>query len=89
VAGRFPGWGAIDASPEERPLVARRLVVPVELVDRLTEAAVFLRAGYLEASHLPELHAEDYAAPPPAWRPPADDVPGDVRLPAHRASTLA
>lgn len=79
VAGDFPDAGAAPFAAG--PLWERRVVIPMEDVERVTPAGVFLRIHAGEAAERPDLREEEYPLAPPSWTPPFPYEPGQVRWP--------
>lgn len=79
VAGDFPDPGSPPFSAG--PLWERRVVVPLEDVERVTPSGVFLRVHAGEAAERPDLREEDYPRPPAGWTPPFPYEVHQVRWP--------
>ncbi len=80
VAGEFPDAGVLPFAAG--PLWERRVVIPLEDVERVTPGGVFLRVHAGEAAERPDLREEDYPPAPPSWVPPFPYGSGQVRWPA-------
>jgi osmotically-inducible protein OsmY/sporulation protein YlmC with PRC-barrel domain len=81
VAGDFPDPGAPPFAAG--PLWERRVVIPLEDVDRVSPGGVFLRVHAGQAAERPDLREEDYPPAPREWTPPFPYEPGEVRWPAR------
>ncbi|MDW8156648.1 MAG: BON domain-containing protein [Armatimonadota bacterium] len=79
VAGEFPDPGAPPFAAG--PLWERRVVVPLEDVDRVTPGGVFLRIHAGEAAERPDLREDEYPAAPAQWTPPFPYESRHVRWP--------
>ncbi len=79
--GEFPDAGAPPFAAG--PLWERRVVIPMEDVERVAPAGVFLRVHAGEAAERPDFREEDYPSAPQGWRPPFPYEPGQVRWPAE------
>lgn len=87
VAGDFPDAGAPPFAAG--PLWERRVVVPLEDVERVTPGGVFLRVHAGEAAERPDLREEDYPLAPEGWTPPFPYDRHHVRWPAGRGASVS
>jgi len=69
VSAEFPPDS--EATPDT-PIIRRRVVVPVEMVERSTPGGVDLNVDAATVANLPEYREEDYVVPDPGWQPPFD-----------------
>lgn len=83
VAGEFPDAGAPPFAAG--PLWERRVVIPMEDVERVTPAGMFLRVHAGQAAERPDLREDRYPPAPSGWRPPFPYERGQVRWPAEAA----
>jgi sporulation protein YlmC with PRC-barrel domain len=83
VDGDFPEPGTPpDAGATTR---ARRVVIPLSAVDRVTPAGIFLRVHAGRAAGYPDFDDADYPPAPPDWIPPFPYERSHVRVPRDGA----
>lgn len=70
----------VTALALDSPAAGRRVVVPVEVVERVTEGGVDLRLTAARVRQLPAFRDEDYVVPDPGWEPPFDYTREEVRF---------
>jgi osmotically-inducible protein OsmY/preprotein translocase subunit YajC len=87
VAGDFPDAGAPPFAAG--PLWERRVVIPLEDVERVTPGGVFLRVHAGEAAERRDLREEDYPLAPEGWTPPFPYERHHVRWPRQPAQPPA
>jgi len=80
VAGDFPDPGAPPFAAG--PLWERRVVIPLEDVERVTPGGVFLRVHAGQAAERPDLREADYPPAPKGWSAPFPYEAAQVRWPA-------
>jgi osmotically-inducible protein OsmY len=64
----------------DAPPAVKRVVLPVEAIERDSGSGVFLRLPLATVAKLPELAPDRFRAPDSSWVPPFDDRPDQVLL---------
>ncbi len=88
VRGRFPDprRATDDMLPGDMPREERRVVIPIEVVQDVTDGGVLLTIGGVEAARFPNFDPGDFVAPATGWHPPYPYTHADVLLDLGRAA---
>jgi len=82
VRGNFPDLEKVRPGmpPYEMPREERQVVIPVEVVNIVTDASVLLTISSSEAARYPDFEPRDFLSPEPDWQPPYPYTYADVLL---------
>ena len=89
VRGNFPDLDNVKSGmpPYEMPRKERQVVIPIEVVNIVTDSSVLLTISSTQAARYPDFELENFLAPELDWQPPYPYTQADVML--ESVGTLA
>jgi hypothetical protein len=82
VRGNFPDLEKVKPGmpPYEMPREERQVLIPIEVVNIVTDASVLLTIASPEAARYPDFEPGDFLSPEPDWQPPYPYTHAEVLL---------